>query len=137
MYNIVLLILSTLFVGCATNQLPSYEPADLDEYLEQVDAVAKTEQASTLLNVGSGLIALGALSLVFGSRIGVSTLGSISLILTGAFTVTLPRLWDNEYFVWLSAIVATVVGVEVLIYMGRRLFSKQPTSVDNDSPPHQ
>jgi ABC-type uncharacterized transport system permease subunit len=132
MYNIVLLILSMLFVGCATNQLPSYEPADLDEYLEQVDAVAKNEQAGTLLNVGSGLIALGALSLVFGSRIGVSTLGSISLILTGAFTVTLPRLWDSKYFVWVSIGIATLVGIEVMFYLGKRFFSKDQTRVDND-----
>lgn len=105
----------------------------------ELEQSAKREEASRLGMVGAGLIALGALCLVFGGRIGISAMGSLGLIAAGAFTATLPRFWDSPYFVWVSTGLALIAGGEILVYVGRRLFSKPKTSVvvDTDDTTHQ
>ena len=97
----------------------------------ELDAAAKREQQQLLVMLGAGLIALGTLLLVFGHFIGIGKLGAACVMVSGAGTAALPVLFDNIYFVYGSLGLIGVAGVQMLIALGRRLFSRGQNVVDS------
>lgn len=84
-----------------------------------------------LVMLGAGLIAAGTLLLVFGHLVGISKLGAACVMASGAGTAALPVLFDNIYFVYGSLGLIGVAGVQMLIALGRRLFSRGQNVVDS------
>jgi hypothetical protein len=97
----------------------------------ELDAAAKREEAHMLVMLGAGLIAAGTLLLVFGHLVGISKLGAACVMASGAGTAALPVLFDNIYFVYGSLGLIGVAGVQMLIALGRRLFSRGQNVVDS------
>ncbi len=89
----------------------------------ELDAASKRERDNLLGMVGAGLIALGALSLVFGHWVGIGKLGAIGLLVAGAGTAALPRLFDSSEFVWISLAFIGIAALQALIYLSRRLWT--------------
>ena len=102
----------------------------------ELEAAAKREQDNMLGMLGAGLIALGALSLLFGHWVGIGKAGSVGLMAAGAGTAALPRLFDAQEFRWVSLGFVAIAGIQALIYLGRRLWLALRPNVDNsDTPP--
>jgi hypothetical protein len=88
----------------------------------ELDAAAKREQDNLLGMLGAGLIALGALSLIFGHWVGIGKMGAIGLMVAGAGTAALPRLFDSPEFQWISLGFVAIAAIQALVYMTRRLW---------------
>lgn len=102
----------------------------------ELEAANKREQDHLLGMLGAGLIALGALSLLFGHWVGIGKAGSLGLMLAGAGTAALPRLFGAKEFQWVSLGFVAIAGIQVLVYLWRRLLSAVRPKVDNpDTPP--
>lgn len=96
----------------------------------ELDAAAKREQASLLGMLGAGLIAVGTLLLLFGHYVGIGKFGAVSVMLAGAGTAALPRLFDSPYFVYGALSLLGIAGTQMLIALGRKLFARKQVPVD-------
>lgn len=88
----------------------------------ELEVAAKREQDHLLGMLGAGLIALGALSLLFGHWVGIGKLGSVGIMVAGAGTAALPRLFGAKEFVWGSLAFIGIAALQALIYLSRRLW---------------
>lgn len=104
----------------------------------ELDAAAKREQDNLLGMLGAGLIALGALSLLFGHWVGIGKAGSIGLMVAGAGTAALPRLFDSPEFQWISLGFVAIAAIQALVYLARRLWGAvKPVDKPADAPQDQ
>ena len=101
----------------------------------ELEAAEKREQAHLLGMLGAGLIATGTLLLLFGHFVGISKLGAATVIVAGAGTAALPRLFDSPYFVYGALSLLGIAGTQVLVALGRKLFVRKQVQVDNADTP--
>jgi len=125
MYYIVLLTL--LLTGCTTpsDRAFDYDPEiPSDVYLERIqlelDAENTASQNDILNYTAVALIVLGSVSLAFGHLVGVSKVGSLSLIASGAICASLPRLFQSEYFIYLAFFVISVGCIVLSVFLWKR-----------------
>jgi hypothetical protein len=90
----------------------------------ELDAAAKREQDLILALLGAGLIAAGALALIFGHWIGIGKAGALALMASGAGVAALPRLFDRKEFIWVALGLCVVTAAQIGWFLYRKLFPK-------------
>lgn len=131
-------MLCILLAGCATSndRALEYDPSiPKDIYLERVqlelDAENEASQNEILNYAAVALIGLGSVALAFGSLVGVSKVGALSLIASGAICASLPRVFNSEYFPFLVVFAFLVATAGLSLYLWKWYRNK----VDNNNTP--
>lgn len=117
------LLLCLLLVGCATASVPSYIPADNDEYIEQLEAQSdqqiKADTLSLYSYAGIGMFVAGVALLSFTPRIRSAAL----LMAGGALAMASPFILNSAWFQWLLG-TASWLAVAGGLYVLYRLVAK-------------
>jgi hypothetical protein len=111
-----LLLLCLLLVGCATD-LPTYQPENNDEYIEQLiaqtDSQIKAETSRTYAYAGVALVLAGVAMLAFTPKI---TSGLI-VTASGAGLMAFPFILNSEWFDWVAGIFVSFILIDGLIFL--------------------
>ena len=121
MNNIKLLYLFAvlLIVGCATNQVPTYEASNIDEYVEQLQAQSNAVITSNTLSmyswVGMGLFVAGVGTLAWTSKIK----SGVYMISAGGLLMSAVWVFNSEWFDWIVGGIALVIAIDAsyIIYI--------------------
>ena len=96
-----LLILSLLLVGCVTANTPVYEPANNDEYIQQMEAQSDQEIKGNTIQVytyaGIGLFTAGVAMLAFTPK----TKSALVIMLGGGLAMSSPFIFNSKWFEWI------------------------------------
>ena len=95
------ILLTFFLIGCTTAKVPVYEPADNDEYIEQLEAQSDQEiKADTLqvyTYVGVGLFTAGVAMLAFTPKVK----SALVIMLGGGLAMGSPFIFNSEWFAWI------------------------------------
>ena len=127
-----LLLLSLLLVGCAT-ELPTYQPENNDEYIEQLqaqtDSQIKAETSRTYAYAGVALVLAGVATLAFTPKI---TSGLI-VTASGAGLMAFPFILNSEWFDWIAGGFLLFVAVDGAIFIYKFFNNKNHSDNTNDT----
>jgi len=102
------------FSGCSTAELPTYQPENIDEYLEQLDAISSNSIKATSLNlysyVGMALFVAGIGTLAWTTRIK----SGVYMLAGGCALMASVWLFDSPWFNWIVGISAGVLAIDIL-----------------------
>lgn len=117
------LLLVLCLVGCATAELPTYQPANNDEYIEQLEAQSDQEIKAETLKVytyaGIAVFMAGVATLSFTPRIRSGAL----LMLGGSLAMASPFILNSDWFGWVFGVALTLALLDGLWLLYR--FSAQ------------
>jgi hypothetical protein len=95
------ILLSFLLIGCTTTHLPAYQPADNEEYIEQLEVQSDQEIKSNTLQVytyaGIGLFTAGVAMLAFTPKVK----SALVLMVGGGLAMGSPFIFNSEWFAWI------------------------------------
>jgi hypothetical protein len=121
------LILALCLVGCATAELPTYQPANNDEYIEQLQAQSDQEIKADTLKVytyaGIAIFMAGVATLSFTPRIR----SGLFLMLGGSLAMASPFILNSEWFSWIFGVAITLAlldGLWILYKFSKQFFIK-------------
>jgi len=127
-----LLLLSLMLAGCAT-ELPTYQPENNDEYIEQlqaqVDGQIKAETSRTYAYAGVALVVAGVAMLAFTPKI---TSGLI-ITASGAGLMAFPFILNSEWFDWIAGIFVSFTLIDVLIFVYKFQVSKNKNNSSTEN----
>jgi hypothetical protein len=112
-------LLALLLTGCATKHTPVYEPANNDEYIEQVEAESNAEIKSNTLQTytyaGIGLFTAGVALVAFTPKMksGVIMMGG------GGLAMGSPFIFNSEWFDWVFGIATAIIVIDGLYFLWR------------------
>lgn len=111
---VLILVTIGLFSGCSTTELPTYQPENIDEYIEQLDAISSNSIKATSLNlysyVGMALFVAGIGTLAWTSRIK----SGAYMLAGGVALMASVWLFDSPWFDWVVGIGAGVLAIDIL-----------------------
>lgn len=96
-----LVLLSLLLVGCVTASAPVYQPADNEEYIEQLEAQTDQEIKADTLRIytyaGIGLFTAGVAMLAFTPKVK----SALVIMLGGGLAMGSPFIFNSKWFEWI------------------------------------
>jgi len=111
---VLTLVTIGFFSGCSTAELPTYQPENIDEYLEQLDAISSNSIKATSLNlysyVGMALFVAGIGTLAWTTRIK----SGVYMLAGGCALMASVWLFDSPWFNWIVGISAGVLAIDIL-----------------------
>lgn len=111
---VLILVTIGFFSGCSTTELPTYQPENIDEYLEQLDAISSNSIKATSLNlysyVGMALFVAGIGTLAWTSKIK----SGAYMLAGGVALMASVWLFDSPWFDWVVGIGAGVMAIDIL-----------------------
>lgn len=111
------LLMILFVVGCTTASVPSYQPADNEEYIEQLEA--QTDQAikGNTLQVytyaGIGLFTAGVAMLAFTPKVK----SGLVMMLGGGLAMSSPFIFNSKWFDWIFGIASAFVLIDCLWFL--------------------
>ena len=117
--KLLYLLTTLLIVGCATNQIPTYEAENIDEYIQQLEAQSNVVIASNTLSMyswaGLGLFVAGVGTLAWTSKIK----SGLYMIAGGSLLMSAVWIFNSEWFDWIVGGIALVIALDVsyIIYI--------------------
>jgi len=101
-----------ILVGCATNQVPTYQAENIDEYIEQYQAQSNQSIISNTLHTysfaGIGMFVAGVGVLAFTSRIK----SGMYMIAGGGALMSAVWIFNSEWFDWIVGGLALIVAID-------------------------
>jgi hypothetical protein len=111
---VLILITLGLSSGCSTTELPTYQPENIDEYVEQLEAISSNSIKETSLNlysyVGMALFVAGVGTLAWTSKIK----SGAYMLAGGVALMSSVWLFDSPWFDWIVGISAGILAIDVL-----------------------
>ena len=106
-------LILTSIIGCTT-ELPSYTPENIDEYVEQLDAISSNQVKQTTLNmysyVGMALFVAGVGTLAWTARLK----SGLYMLAGGIALMASVWIFDSPWFDWIVGIAAGAIVVDIL-----------------------
>ena len=115
----VYLFVFLIVAGCATNQVPTYEASNIDEYVEQIEAQTNAVITSNTLSMyswaGMGLFIAGVGTLAWTSKVK----SGAYMLAAGGLLMSAVWIFNSEWFDWIVGGIALVIALDVsyIIYI--------------------
>jgi hypothetical protein len=129
------ILLSFFLAGCVASKMPVYQPADNDEYIEQLEAQTDQEiKADTLqvyTYVGVGLFTAGVAMLAFTPKVK----SSLIIMLGGGLAMGSPFIFNSDWFGWVfgtALVIALLDGLFILYRFTMKCIQDKTGKVDTE-----
>ena len=129
------ILLSFLLAGCVASKMPTYQPADNDEYIEQLEAQSDQEiKADTLqvyTYVGVGLFTAGVAMLAFTPKVK----SALVIMLGGGLAMGSPFIFNSEWFAWIfgtALALALLDGLYLLYRFSMQYVANKKTEIQDE-----
>lgn len=112
-------VLALLLTGCVTSHTPVYQPADNDEYIEQLEAQTDAEIKADTLQIytyaGIGLFTAGVALIAFTPKMksGLIMMGG------GGLAMGSPFILNSKWFDWIFGIGSALIVLDGLYFLWR------------------
>ena len=119
---------SLLLIACKSNDLPQYQPENIDEYIDQLDAVTSNSIKETTLNlysyVGIALFVSGIGTLAWTSRFK----SGLYMLAGGAVLMASVWVFHSPWFNWVVGAVFGFIATDIIyiIYKKTKDYIKPP-----------
>lgn len=114
------LFLLLLLTGCASVNTPHYEPADNEEYIEQLEATTdqkiKADTLQVYTYVGAALFAAGVLLVALTPRFK----SGVVITLGGLLAMGTPFILNAVWFDWVFGVAVSIALVYLLYFLFRK-----------------
>lgn len=133
------ILLSFFLAGCVATKMPTYQPADNDEYIEQLEAQTDQEiKADTLqvyTYVGVGLFTAGVAMLAFTPKVK----SALVIMLGGGLAMGSPFIFNSDWFAWIfgTALAFALLDGLYVLYRFSVQYIANKTSKAKDSSEQQ
>jgi hypothetical protein len=115
--TLVLILAAVIFTsflcGCVTDA-PTYTPENIDEYVEQLDAISSNQVKQTTLNmysyVGMALFVAGVGTLAWTARLK----SGLYMLIGGIALMASVWIFDSPWFDWIVGIAAGAIVIDIL-----------------------
>ena len=118
--------LCLLMVAC-TN-MPSYEPENNEEYIEQLEAITdqeiKVETSRTYAYTGIALVIAGVALGAFAGRYKSALVTGV----VGVVLMTFPFVFNSEYFDWIAGIFISFLIIYGLVFLYKFQINKNKSN---------
>jgi hypothetical protein len=116
-----------LFMVACTS-VPSYEPENNDEYIEQLiaqtDSQIKAETSRTYAYAGVALVLAGVAMLAFTPKIA----SGLIITASGIGLMAFPFILNSEWFDWIAGIFVSFVLIDGLIFLYKFQINKNKSN---------
>ncbi|CAB5178928.1 hypothetical protein UFOVP157_54 [uncultured Caudovirales phage] len=127
------ILLSFFLAGCVASKMPTYQPADNDEYIEQLEAQTDQEIKADTLRIytyaGIGLFTAGVAMLAFTPKIK----SALVIILGGGLAMGSPFIFNSDWFAWIfgtALAFALLDGLYILYRFSVQYISNKTGKID-------